>query len=446
MSRILIKFPTRNRHQKAVDVLQKYIDLANDLESIQIIVSVDEDDSPEKYKIDNERVTLKVGPPEGKVAAINRDMPDPSTFDILLLASDDMIPIVKGYDDIIRLKMLKYFPDTDGVLFFNDGFVGYRLNTLVICGSKYYQRFGYIYYPEYKSLFCDNEFMNEANKLGRQVYFDQTIIQHNHPANNSSVVNDTLYTTNETLWGRDQALYNSRKPTSYDLSILICTIPERKSMFIEILNRLTLLKQKTSLTVEVLFDGKMDLSVGKKRNNLLDRAIGTYCCFVDDDDKVTDDYYSVIEDSKLEYDCISLNGMMYNDGKSHLPFFHSLKYTSWIDTESAYYRNPNHLNPMKTSIARQIRFTDKNYGEDRDFSKALLESGLLQTEYEHDKLQYLYMFIKDKPQSNPSVIQSMTKQKFGNIFGSKFKVNTAPTTEPRSIPPSNHTYMKPRRI
>ena len=442
MSRILIKFPTRSRHRKALDVLQKYIDFASDLSSIQIIVSVDEDDQPEKYKIGHPRVTVKIGRSDGKVAAINRDMPDPSTFDILLLASDDMIPIVKGYDEIIRLKMSQYFPDTDGVLFFNDGFTGYRLNTLVICGSKYYQRFGYIYYPEYKSLFCDNEFMNEANKLGRQLYIDQTIIRHDHPANNKHVVNDTLYTKNESLWGRDEALYNSRKSIRYDLSVLICTIPERKSMFIEILNQLTLLKQKTSLTVEVLFDATMGVSVGKKRNTLLDRAIGTYCCFVDDDDQVTDDYYSVIEDSKLEYDCISLNGMMYTDGGNPKPFFHSLNYTSWTDTESAYYRNPNHLNPMKTSIARQIRFTDVNYGEDRDFSMALLESGLLQTEYVHDKLQYLYMYVNNKQIKGTisNAIASVMKKKLG---GFRFNI---PTTQPTNVPQSKEVYMKPRKI
>jgi hypothetical protein len=457
MSRILIKFPTRSRYQKALSIIQKYIDFANDIEYIQIIVSVDQDDNPEKYIISHPSVTIKVGPSEGKVAAINRDMPDPSTFDILLLASDDMIPVIKGYDDIIRLKMLKHFPDRDGVLFFNDGFTHYNLNTLVICGSKYYQRFGYIYYPEYKSLFCDNEFMDEANKLGRQIYLDNTIIKHEHPSNVKHVKPDNLYKKNESLWEVDKILYNSRKSKSCDLSILICTIPERKSMFIKLLNRLTLLKQKTSLTVEVLFDNTKNTTIGKKRNNLLDRAVGTYCCFVDDDDQVTDDYYSVIEESKLEYDCISLNGMVYTDGVNPTPFFHSLQYISWWSDNVGHYRNPNHLNPIKTSIAKQIQFTDKNHGEDHDFSTKLLKSGLLKTEYKHNKLQYLYFFVKKPEYSNPVTkpIEFKVKSVNSRLNLFKFKSNTIPNTIPNAIPnaipntkvssifQNKYKYMKP---
>jgi hypothetical protein len=103
-----------------------------------------------------------------------------------------MTPIVKGYDNIIRNNMKTHYPDTDGVLWFNDGYQGQNLNTLCILGRKYYQRFGYIYCPEYKSLWCDNEFMDQANLLGRQIYFHETIIKHEHPANNRGIYKDRL--------------------------------------------------------------------------------------------------------------------------------------------------------------------------------------------------------------------------------------------------------------
>jgi hypothetical protein len=91
---------------------------------------------------------IVVGRSCGKIGAINRDMDLAPPFDILLLASDDMIPIVKGYDRIIRDNMPL---DTDRVLHFNDGHRTDSLNTLCILGKKYYDRFGYIYYPEYKT-------------------------------------------------------------------------------------------------------------------------------------------------------------------------------------------------------------------------------------------------------------------------------------------------------
>jgi hypothetical protein len=210
MSRILIKFPTRSRHAKASEVIAKYITFATQPDNIQILVTVDCDDQPEKYSFTDPRIIVKVGPPNGKINAINRDIPDHSTFDILLVASDDMIPTVKGYDDIIRNELYKNFPDGDGVVWFNDGFRQNKLNTLVICGLKYYERFGYIYYPEYKSLWCDNEFTDVANNLKRQVYFDRIIIKHEHPANDSNIKSDELYSRNSRHFAIDKQLYMMR--------------------------------------------------------------------------------------------------------------------------------------------------------------------------------------------------------------------------------------------
>ena len=398
MDKILIKFPTRSRYDKALDTLKKYINMASSTNNLQVIVSVDSDDNPhmyEKFKF-HQCISVIVGDSSGKIGAINRDIPDPSTFDILLLASDDMIPVVQGYDQIIRNKMNENFSDGDGVLFFNDGYGRYNLNTLVICGSKYYQRFGYIYYPEYKSLWCDNEFTDVANRLGRQIYFNDVIINHQHPLFIKTGF-DTLYDRNEKSFDFDEQKYNSRKNNQFDVSILICTIPSRIHMFVQLINNIAKLKQKSKLTIEVLSNNKENISIGEKRNLLLAKCHGTYSCFIDDDDNITDDYFSVIEESGLSYDCISLNGMMYTNGVKNRPFYHSLKYDHWFEDDNGYYRNPNHLNPMKTSIMRQIGFVRINFKEDLDFSKRLQASGLLKTEYSHDKLQYIYLYISNKP-------------------------------------------------
>ena len=122
-----------------------------------------------------------IGKSESKIHAVNRDIDTSGDWDIILLASDDMIPIKDGYDKIIIEKMKENYPDTDGVLFFNDGYQGRRLNTLCILGKKYYERFNYIYHPDYKSTWSDNEFMSVADILDRQTYFDEVIIKHEHP-------------------------------------------------------------------------------------------------------------------------------------------------------------------------------------------------------------------------------------------------------------------------
>jgi hypothetical protein len=183
--KILIKFPTRNRKNKFFEVLQKYYDFAIDLSKIEFLITLDYDDESMNNQevIDKlksyENLRFVFGKSNNKIHAVNRDI-ELGDWDIILLASDDMIPIEKGYDEQIRFNMTINYPNTDGILWFNDG-NRKDLNTLCILGKKYYERFGYIYHPDYKSLWADNEFMTVGNLLKKQVFIDKVIIHHQHP-------------------------------------------------------------------------------------------------------------------------------------------------------------------------------------------------------------------------------------------------------------------------
>jgi len=394
--------------------------MADNMSNIQIIVSIDDDDNMmDTYSLKiHPNVTVCKGSPNGKVDAINRDIPDPATFDILLLASDDMIPIVKGYDTIIRDSMKQFYPDSDGVLFFNDGFQESKLNTLVICGSKYYQRFGYIYHPDYKSLYCDNEFTDQATRLGKQTYFHQVIIRHEHPYNLKTNVDD-LYWHNDTFMNVDRATYERRFIPIYDVSVLICTIPSRNTQLTTLLNDIEKFKKLTSLNIEILVDNRTDIPTGTKRNDLLFKARGKYSCFIDDDDKITRHYFKVIQDAIItgDYDCISLNGRYYINGIYKGPFYHSTKHSSWWSDNNGYYRTPNHLNPIRTTICNQIRYKDITHGEDHEFSNRLYDSRLIKSEYFHDYVQYLYYSVQKleeqihEPKKNIAISFSL----YGNV-------------------------------
>ncbi len=214
--RILIKLPSRSRPDKLIQVTSKYVEYAEDMSNLRILINMDDDDSTftNSLKLSltsiHSNITVIGGKSDSKIHAINRDMPDPSTFDIVLLASDDMIPQKMGYDRIIRDQMKEFYPDTDGVLFFNDGHNGKDLNTILLCGAKYYRRFNYLYFPGYKSFFCDNEFMHVADRLDKQKYFEDIIIKHEHPVTNKEVEIDTLYERNNVFFYEDQALFVKR--------------------------------------------------------------------------------------------------------------------------------------------------------------------------------------------------------------------------------------------
>ena len=176
------------------------------------------------------------------------------------------------------------------------------------------------------------------------------------------------------------------------LSILICTMPERKKVFNELLD---ILKPQTQIdTVEVLSDDG-DGEVGAKRKRLLEKSSGEYVCFVDDDDRVADYYVSHILDAiqnNNRPDCIGINGQLVVDGKNTWTFRHSITVGRWCKDKVAkiYFRTPNHLNPIKREYAMKTMFpANLSWGEDRVYSDNIRQ--YLKTEYFLEAILYYYI-------------------------------------------------------
>lgn len=172
------------------------------------------------------------------------------------------------------------------------------------------------------------------------------------------------------------------------LSIGILSLEEeqRKTYLNRILNQLNQQmsveqKQKVEIIVNV-DDGSK--SVGEKRNEVLDNASGQYVCFIDDDDLVDDKYINIIIDTienNPDIDCIGFEGMYYVNNQPSMKFKHANEYGGhYKDFKGVQHRPVNHLNPVRTEIARQIRFPDKNYSEDTDYCDRLHDSKLIQKE------------------------------------------------------------------
>jgi uncharacterized protein YlzI (FlbEa/FlbD family) len=228
--KLLIVLPTRSRLDRCVKVLKSYIALSAHKET-RFVVSCDNDDLSMNQKttintinslpnttiIFNENKMVKNGKVSEfttKICAINSGVKG-QDFDVCLLASDDMYPELMGYDSIIIKDMINFFPDTDGVLWYNDGYQGDKLNTLCILGKSYYNRFGYIYHPSYITLYCDNEFTKVSQKLKKCKYINKTIIRHkhwSHKDNDNS--RDSLDKKNDVFAGHDE--YNFRMRVEND--------------------------------------------------------------------------------------------------------------------------------------------------------------------------------------------------------------------------------------
>lgn len=151
------------------------------------------------------------------------------------------------------------------------------------------------------------------------------------------------------------------------------------------------------IKVEVLWNADNgELTLGQKRNVLMDQCTGKYHCFIDDDDVLAPYFlksFVPMIQSGIDYDCASFVGAHYHAGKFMKLFNHSIVYKDWFETPERYYRCPSPMNLIKTSIVRQVRYRDIRNTEDHEFSMRLLKTGLLQTEFEVNPNRPLYHYI-----------------------------------------------------
>jgi hypothetical protein len=157
------------------------------------------------------------GTSKNKIDAINRDMDIFEGWKILINTSDDMHFEIKGFDEIIRQDFKGNY---DQVLHYSDGYQRGNLMTMSIMGSDYYNRFNYIYHPDYVSLWCDMEATEVAKMLGKYEYKgDQKLLfTHRHPAWGLSEF-DSQYQKTEApeVNQKDYETYLKRKANHFDI-------------------------------------------------------------------------------------------------------------------------------------------------------------------------------------------------------------------------------------
>lgn len=183
-----------------------------------------------------------------------------------------------------------------------------------------------------------------------------------------------------------------------DISILIPTLNARQALFNEVLQEVRRqIAGVPEIKVEVLWNSDNgELTLGAKRNVLVDQCSGKYHCFIDDDDVLAPYFlrsFVPMIQSGIDYDCASFVGAHYVKGKFVKMFNHSILYKEWFEMPERYYRCPSPMNLIKTDIVKQVRYHDIRNTEDHEFSMRLMRSGLLNKEFEVNPNRPLYHYI-----------------------------------------------------
>lgn len=218
---ISIIHPTRGRKQQAIKTANTWLSKAVRKHNIEYILSVDVDD-PDFVELQNmgrDRLIVIGSDNKGAVDAINAGAAI-STGGLLIAVSDDF-DCPQDWDALL-LHALQ--GRSDYVVKTQDGCQPWIL-TLPIMDRNYYNRFGYIYYPGYKHMFCDCEAAHVGDLLGRTITLPLPF-PHHHYTQIGGQPKDAINVKNDATWDQGEELYLRRLADNFGLpKELTCEVP-----------------------------------------------------------------------------------------------------------------------------------------------------------------------------------------------------------------------------
>ncbi len=154
-------------------------------------------------------------------------------------------------------------------------------------------------------------------------------------------------------------------------------------------------KHPDIVAIEFEEDNK-EISVGAKRQKLLEKSKGKYIVYFDSDDFPKQDYVKEIMQALEDGpDCVGFRIAMTTNGKKPETCIHSLSNPEWTFKGGIYLRNCTHFNPILRSIAIQVGFEDRRFGEDKIYSDKV--SKLCKKETFIDKYLFDYRYSSQEP-------------------------------------------------
>lgn len=215
MAAISILHPSRERAEKSYWNIRNWLYKANC--DVELIVSIDDDD-PQRgeylrlYSQDNPMTTKVISNQNrSAVDAINNAAKEAKS-DIFIVVSDDT-ECPQNWGNLILQAVIGH---KDYVLRVNDGIQKWLI-TAPILDRAYYNRFGYIYHPDYTHQFVDTEFTHVAHLLGKIIRRDDLMFRHNHPCKGLTPMDD-VYRRSDSTVHQGMNVYLRRFKESFGLT------------------------------------------------------------------------------------------------------------------------------------------------------------------------------------------------------------------------------------
>lgn len=207
--------PSRGRPGKAYDVATKWLEQAGTT-NIEYVLSIDEDDPyAHHYTVDNLpaiHAVMTKNPNSCVVEATNHGAAK-SVGDLLLYLSDDF-DCFPNWGKTLEQIAARY--QGGFMIKADDGLQRFEAQvlTIPIMSRPLYQRLGYFFHPDYKSMWVDVDLFYTCDRLGAIKNHPEIKFQHNHYSIGKSK-KDATNERSDAFWNQGKEILHRRKVAGF---------------------------------------------------------------------------------------------------------------------------------------------------------------------------------------------------------------------------------------
>jgi glycosyltransferase involved in cell wall biosynthesis len=203
--------PSRGRAKKAYEAYLKWVGSATC--PVEYILSLDSTE-PDKMGYISNNINFIVNDNNSVVEAANRAA-EKSMGDILIYMSDDFdVPenwceaVLKEFEGVTEPMLLKVHDNLQNF--------SARVLTIPIMNRALYEKLGYFFHPEYKSMWVDCDLFETCTKIGAIKNAPHLIFSHEHHSIGKAD-NDETYKRSEANWHQGLAIFNRRRREGFKI-------------------------------------------------------------------------------------------------------------------------------------------------------------------------------------------------------------------------------------
>lgn len=217
MTKISLLHPSRGRPEKSLATDKYWLERAGNID-VELIIMTDESDPKAVdyyplYSPYNPKHFVVTKNNDSVVQATNR-LAEGCSGDILVYLSDDF----KCPENWGELLIREFEEDRPLLVKVDDCLQKFDVPvlTIPIMNRALYERLGYFWHPDFKSMFCDEHLYWVTRKLGALKMAPHLAFPHEHPANGKAP-DDETYRRSAANWNQGKAAFERHKANGFQV-------------------------------------------------------------------------------------------------------------------------------------------------------------------------------------------------------------------------------------